>query len=513
MKKLILLTALLFVLLSCQSKTRPNIIFIMSDDHAEKAISAYDPSLIHTPNIDRLADEGVRFNNSYVTNSICAPSRAVLLTGKYGHINGKRDNRDVFNPNQMTFPKLLQKAGYQTAVIGKWHLKSTPEGFDTWRVLRGQGRYYNPVFYENGDTVKYEGYTTDIITDFVLEFLDGRNKNKPFCLLYHHKAPHRNWMPAERHIGMFKDIKFPLPETFYDDYKTREKTAGAQDMEIKNMYSGYDMKIHFLPGEREENSGGGRSMNWDGTDSWKNVYSGLTPSQKANFDSYYDEVNADYRNSNLSGKELEEWKYQRYMEDYLECIVSVDENIGRLLDYLDEHKLTKNTIVVYTSDQGFYLGEHGWFDKRFMYEESFSMPLLIRYPKGIKSGTVNNDFVMNLDFAPTFLDYAGVDIPEDIQGKSLRDLFENKEDEEWRESIYYHFYAYPAWHDVPKHDGVRNKQFKLIHYYDIGVWELFDLERDPNELNNVYEDGEYGRVRHSMEIKYYDIREEFKVED
>jgi arylsulfatase A-like enzyme len=512
MKKLFVLAAALLLLLSCQKETRPNIIFIMSDDHAEKAISAYDSTLIRTPNIDRLATEGIRFENSYVTNSICAPSRAVLLTGKYSHINGKRDNRDVFNPDQVTFPKLLQKAGYQTAVIGKWHLKSQPVGFDTWRVLQGQGRYYNPVFFENGDTVKYEGYTTDLITDFALEFIENRDKDKPFCLLYHHKAPHRNWMPASRHIGMFKDTKFPIPETFYDDYSTREKTAATQDMEVKNMYQGYDMKINFLEGEKEPYSGGGRSLGWDGTDSWKNVYSALTPEQKEVFDSYYAQVNTEFRNANLSGKELEEWKYQRYMEDYLACIVSVDENVGRVLDYLDNNKLAKNTIVVYTSDQGFYLGEHGWFDKRWMYEESFKSPLLIRYPKKIKRGRVDDKFVMNLDFAPTFLDYAGIEVPKEIQGRSLRSIFEEK-DEPWRQSMYYHYYAFPAWHDVPKHDGIRNKQFKLIHYYEIGVWELFDLENDPHELRNVYDDDEYSRVRNDLEIKYYDIREELKVED
>lgn len=512
MKKLIILFTVGLLLFSCQKETRPNIIFIMSDDHAEKAISAYDTTLIHTPNIDRLANEGIRFENSYVTNSICAPSRAVLLTGKYSHINGKRDNRDVFNPDQMTFPKLLQKAGYQTAVIGKWHLKSQPVGFDNWRVLKGQGRYYNPVFYENGDTVKYEGYTTDLITDFAFEFLDNRDKDKPFCLLFHEKAPHRNWMPAPRHIGMFKDKKFPIPETFYDDYKTRELTAGTQDMEVKNMYTGYDMKIHFLEGEREMNSGGGKSRNYDGTNSWKNVYKALNPEQKEAFDSYYDQVNANYRNDHLSGKELEEWKYQRYMEDYLACIVSVDENIGRVLDYLEANNLDKNTIVVYTSDQGFYLGEHGWFDKRFMYEESFKSPLLIRYPQKIKAGRVNDEFVMNLDFAPTFLDYAGVEIPEDIQGRSLRSIFEEK-DEDWREDIYYHYYAYPAWHDVPKQDGIRNKRYKIIHYYEIGIWELFDLEKDPYELNNVYEDEKYAKIRVEMTQKYQAKREELLVND
>jgi len=512
MKKLIVLLTAVLILFSCQKETRPNIIFIMSDDHAEKAISAYDTTLVRTPNIDRLADEGIRFDNSYVTNSICAPSRAVLLTGKYSHINGKRDNRDTFNPDQMTFPKLLQEVGYQTAVMGKWHLKSQPVGFDEWRVLQGQGRYYNPTFFENGDTVKYEGYTTDIITDMALNFIENRDKKRPFCLLYHHKAPHRNWMPAPRHIGMFKDTKFPLPETFYDDYTTREKTAATQDMEIKNMYQGYDMKINFLEGEKEPFSGGGRSLGWDGTDSWKNVYGALTPEQKEIFDSYYAGVNEEFRKANLSGRELEEWKYQRYMEDYLACIVSVDENIGRVLDYLDESGLAKNTIVVYTSDQGFYLGEHGWYDKRWMYEESFKSPLVIRYPQKIKKGRVEDKFVMNLDFAPTFLDYAGIEVPEDVQGMSLRPIFEEK-DEPWRQSMYYHYYAYPAWHDVPKHDGIRNKQFKLIHYYEIGVWELFDLEADPHELNNVFEDGEYSRIRNDLEIRYWDLREELKVED
>ncbi len=512
MKKIILLAISLIMLFSCQKRTQPNIIFIMSDDHAERAISSYDSTLVMTPNIDRLANEGIRFENSYVTNSICAPSRAVLLTGKYSHINGKRDNRDVFNPDQMTFPKLLQEVGYQTAVIGKWHLKSLPQGFDLWKVLKGQGRYYNPVFYEQGDTVTYEGYTTDIITDLALDFLDKRDKDRPFCLLFHHKAPHRNWMPAPRHIGMFKDRKFVLPETFYDDYKTRELTAGTQDMEVKNMYQGYDMKIHFLEGEREPYSGGGKSRNFDGTNSWKNVYNALTPEQKEVFDSYYDKVNEEFRNSDLSGKELEEWKYQRYMEDYLACIVAVDENIGRVLDYLDKNHLDENTIVVYTSDQGFYLGEHGWFDKRFMYEESFKSPLLIRYPKKIKGARVEDKFVMNLDFAPTFLDYAGVEIPEDVQGSSLRSIFEEK-DENWRQSVYYHYYAYPAWHDVPKHDGIRNKKYKLIHYYEINVWELFDLENDPHELNNVYDDDEYAHVKHDMTIKYYDKRKELLVNE
>ncbi len=513
MKKILMLMTVTLFILSCAGEKRPNIIYIMTDDHAERAISAYDTSLVRTPNIDRLANEGIRFTNSYVTNSICAPSRAVMLTGKYSHINGMKDNRDRFDGSQVTFPVLLQKAGYQTAMIGKWHLVSTPVGFDTWKVLQGQGSYYNPLFYENGDTVVHEGYVTDIITDMVLDFLDHRDKDRPFCVLYHHKAPHRSWMPAERHIGMFRDRKFELPETFYDDYGTREKTAGAQDMEVEDMYLGYDMKIHLLDGEREPYSGGGRSINWDATNSWKHVYRALTPSQKAVFDSYYDQVNLDYRSRKLSGNELTEWKYQRYLEDYLACIVAVDENIGRLLDYLDKEKLAKNTIVVYTSDQGFYLGDHGWFDKRFMYEESFTMPLIIRYPKKIKPGLVSSEFVMNLDFAPTFLDYAGVSIPEEIQGESMRGILEGREDGSWRESVYYHYYEYPAWHDVHKHDGVRNRDYKLIHFYDIGVWELFDLKKDPHELNNVYEDENYSVIRSEMKAEYEKLRKKYAVED
>jgi arylsulfatase A-like enzyme len=512
MRKYLVLLSAILLLLGCAGDKRPNIIFIMTDDHAEKAISAYDSSLIHTPALDRLAEEGIRFTNSYVTNSICAPSRAVMLTGKYSHINGLRDNGDLFDNTQTTFPKLLQEVGYQTAMIGKWHLRSTPTGFDTWKILHGQGSYYNPLFYENGDTVVHEGYVTDIITDMVIEFLDQREKNKPFCVLYHHKAPHRSWMPAGRHMGMFKDRKFELPETFYDDYSTREKTAGDQDMEIKDMFLGYDMKIHLLPGEKEPYSGGARSINWDPTGSWAQVYNALTPSQKAVFDRYYDEVNRDFRSLDLSGKELEEWKYQRYMEDYLACVVAVDENIGRLLDYLDKEKLSSNTIVVYTSDQGFYLGEHGWYDKRFMYEESFTMPLIIRYPKKIKPGLVSSEFVMNLDFAPTFLDYAGVEIPEDIQGESMRAVLENPDKAPWRESVYYHYYEYPAWHDVHKHDGVRNKNYKLIHFYDIGVWELFDLNKDPQELKNVYDDPDYSDILAEMKKEYEKLRKKYQVE-
>lgn len=512
-KSLLYSLACMLLLFGCSGNKQPNIIFIMSDDHAERAISAYDSSLIRTPGIDRLANEGIRFTNSYVTNSICAPSRAVMLTGKYSHINGLRDNGDLFDNTQMTFPKLLKEAGYQTAIIGKWHLRSTPTGFDTWKILHGQGSYYNPLFYENGDTVVHEGYVTDIITDMVIDYIEKRDKDKPFCVLYHHKAPHRNWIPAPRHIGMFKDRKFNLPETFYDDYSTREKTAGAQDMEVKNMYLGYDMKIHLFPGEKEPYSGGGRSINWDATGSWAHVYNALTPSQKAVFDSYYDQVNADYRGRDLQGRELEEWKYQRYMEDYLACIVSVDENISRLLDYLDKKKLNKNTIVVYTSDQGFYLGEHGWFDKRFMYEESFTMPLIIRYPKKIKPGLVSSDFVMNLDFAPTFLDYAGIEIPGEMQGESMRPVLENPDKAPWRETVYYHYYEYPAWHDVHKHDGVRSKDYKLIHFYDIGVWELFDLNRDPHELNNVYGEPAYREIQERMLAEYHKAREKYKVED
>ena len=471
-------------------QSRPNIIFIMTDDHTKQAMSAYGSNLIETPNLDRIANEGIRFDKSFVTNAICSPSRAVALTGKYSHINGVKDNRDIFDGKQQTLQQLLQSAGYQTSMIGKWHLKSKPTGFDIWNILPGQGAYYNPDFITEQGTVKHHGYVTELITDFAIETITQRDKSKPFAMMYFHKAPHRNWMPDIEDLGAFNDIDFPLPDTFFDDYHGRSAAAKNQDMRVEDMYSSFDMKLHV---EEETNTGG--NANWDALSEWNTVYSGMTKGQRLAWDNAYESDNKKFKDAKLTGVELAIWKYQRYIRDYLLTVKSVDDNVGRLLKYLDKSGLSNNTIIVYTSDQGFYLGEHGWFDKRFMYEESFGMPLAIRYPKMIKAGLVSDDLVMNLDLAPTLLDLAGVKIPKDMQGLSLKGIMQNGrlEDKqttgEWRDSVYYHYYEFPhGWHSVNRHRGVRTDRYKLIHYYDINEWELYDLDLDPKELNNIYAD-------------------------
>jgi arylsulfatase A-like enzyme len=463
----------------------PNIIVIMTDDHAQKAISSYDSTWLQTPNIDRLANEGVRFSNSFVTNSICSPSRAVLLTGQYSHRNGLRDNRDKFDGSQMTFPKLLQANGYQTAVVGKWHLRSVPTGFDYYNILIDQGQYYNPTMVENGDTTDIMGYTTDVITDLALRNISERDTTKPFMLMYHHKAPHRNWMPNLKHLDYFAGRKFPLPETFYDDYSTRSAAAREQDMRIENMYMSMDMKL--FPEDYGVETGTGGQPDFNAERNWQANYNRMTDTQKLAWDAHYDPIRKAFREANLSGNELIEWKYQRYMEDYLGSVVSVDENIGRLLEYLDANGLAENTLVIYTSDQGFYLGEHGWYDKRFMYEESLRTPLIMRFPDKIKAGVVNENLVMNLDLAPTILETAGVRVPSEMQGMSLQNVYNEPLAKDWRQSVYYHYYEYPhGWHAVKRHNGVRGNRFKLIHFYnDIDAWEFYDLEKDPNELVNL----------------------------
>ncbi|RED95671.1 sulfatase family protein [Marinoscillum furvescens] len=486
---------------------RPNILFIMADDHAQKAISAYGGGLIETPNIDRLAQEGALFENSFVTNSICAPSRAVMLTGKFSHINGKRDNLDVFDASQPMFPKLLQREGYETALIGKWHLKSTPQGFDDWKILIDQGDYYTPEFVTNTDTFQQEGYVTDIITDYVLDFLKGRKKQKPFCLFYHHKAPHRNWMPDLEDLKMFAEEDLPVPPTFFDDYEGREAAATAE-MRIADMFLSMDMKLH--PENYEVENGKGGNDRFDAESAWKGSYNRMTDAQKAAWDAHYDTINAAFANANLSGKELALWKYQRYMKDYLRCIKSVDDNVGRVLDYLDESGLAENTLVVYTSDQGFYLGEHGWYDKRFMYEQSFRTPLLMRLPGTVSPGLRVQELVQNIDYAPTFLDFARVDIPNDYQGLSLKSLL-TQQPVDWREALYYHYYEYPdGWHKVKRHYGVRTDRYKLIHFYhDIDTWELYDLQKDPDELNNLYGIDAYAEVQHRLHQKLKELRTQY----
>jgi arylsulfatase A-like enzyme len=464
---------------------RPNVIFIMSDDHDGQAISCYGSKVNQTPNVDRIAKEGMRFEHCFCTNSICAPSRAVILTGKYSHLNGVKDNVDKFDGAQQTGPKLLQQAGYETAIIGKWHLKTDPTGFDYWNILIDQGVYYNPPLIEMGQRKKHEGYVTEIITDLALQWLKGRKGDKPFYLMMHHKAPHREWEPAPKYLTLNEDKEIPEPPTLFDDYAGRGRAAHEQDMTIARTMNDKDVKL--------------------------TPPTGLTPEQKAKWDAAYGPKIKAFKEANLQGKDLIRWKYQRYMHDYLACIASVDDSVGQVLDYLRQAGLADNTIVIYTSDQGFYLGEHGWFDKRWMYEKSLHMPLLVRYPKEIKAGSVNRDMVMNLDFAETFLDYAGARVPDDMQGRSLRPILQGQTPSDWRKSIYYHYYEYPAVHSVKRHYGIRTERYKLIHFYfDIDEWELYDLKNDPDEMHNVYNDPAYADTVKQLTAELKQLRAKYK---
>ncbi len=499
----LLFAAVLLLAYACSpAKTdQPNIIFIISDDHAEQAISAYGHDLNQTPNIDRLAKEGVRFTNATVTNSICAPSRAVILTGKHSHQNGLINNEVTFDGSQTTFPKLLKEVGYHTAIVGKWHLKSEPTGFDQWMVLPGQGEYYNPDFRTPQGIVRIPGYVTNIITDKALEWLDGiTGQDKPFCLMVQHKAPHRNWMPAPEFLNHFDEANIPVPDNFFDDYATRGRAAREQEMEIdKIMFEGYDLKL-TKPGTDEIIG-----------DGWGDWYQRMSDEQKVNWHNAYRAKNEAFYSAKLSGDEKALWKYQRYMQDYLSTIESVDVSVGQILDYLDQNGLSDNTIVVYTSDQGFYLGEHGWFDKRFMYEESLSTPLLMRYPQAVEKGWVCDKLVQNLDFAPTFLDYAGVEAPDEMQGLSMRPVLEQSADE-WRDAVYYHYYEYPGIHAVKRHYGISTGRYKLIHfYYDTDEWELYDLETDPHEMNNLYGKADYASLTEQLKKRLNELRQEYEV--
>jgi len=490
-----------------QPQKRPNIVFIMSDDHAYQAISAYNDQLILTPHIDRIAKEGMLFTNASVTNSICAPSRAVILTGKHSHLNGKIDNRMPFDTTNVTFPQLLQKAGYQTAMFGKLHFGNNPKGFDEFKILPGQGAYYNPDFITNKGDTTVIGYTTDIITDFILDWMENRRDSvKPFLLMYLHKAPHRTWMPAERHYKEYTQKSFPIPETLFDDYSNRGEAAKTAEMTLlHHMDLRYDLKlsdsIHDALGINEKR---------------KNPARRLTPEQRATWDAVYDSISEDFakRYPAMNDSTLTLWKYQRYMQDYLACIAAVDENVGRLLNYLDENQLADNTLVVYTSDQGFYLGEHGWFDKRFMYEESFKTPLLIKWPHVITPGTTREEMVQNLDFAQTFLEIAGVASPPDMQGESLVPLLQG-ETEKWdREAVYYHYYEYPGAHAVKRHYGIATEDYKLMHfYYNVDEWELYDRKKDLLEVNNVYDDPEYAEVVEELKKRLGELRVKYKDSD
>ena len=469
---------------------RPNIVFIFSDDHAYQAISAYnDPrKLIETPNIDRIAKEGMRLDRCLVTNSICGPSRASVLTGKYSHKNGFYNNSNSkFDGTQVTAPKLLQAAGYQTAVIGKWHLMSDPTGFDFWQILPGQGVYYNPPMIRNGEKIKNDGYVTDIITDASLDWLKKRDKTKPFLLMCQHKAPHREWEPALRHLNHDNDRKYDEPPTLFDDYSGRGIAEHDQDMMLAKTITPKDMKLVPIPQQ--------------------------TPEQKKEWDAYYEPRNEAFRNANLSGNELTAWRYQRYMHDYLGCIKAVDESVGRVLKYLDDEGLSENTIVIYSADQGFFLGEHGWFDKRWIFEESLRAPLLVRWPGVTKTASTTRDIVSNLDFAETFLDAAGVPIPKEMQGRSMRPVLAGQTPADWRKAFYYQYYEYPQPHHVRPHYGVITDRYKLVQFYGTGedYTELFDLKEDPRELKSVSGQPAYAATEKELQGELARLRKELEV--
>nr|WP_298995999.1 sulfatase [uncultured Allomuricauda sp.] len=496
---------------------RPNIIFIMSDDHAYQAISAYDNRLIQTPNIDRIGKEGIVFTNACVSNSICAPSRATILTGKHTHINGKVDNQMPFDTTQVTFPQIFQEAGYQTAMFGKLHFGNNPKGVDEFMILPGQGSYINPDFItKTGDTTRIEGYVTDVITDLTLDWLDKkRDTVKPFMLMYLHKAPHRPWWPRPDKFKEFLGKEFPEPQSLFDTYENRGTAARTAEMNLLNdMMYNHDSKIRPAVTARMKNLSP-KVREYEG--GFDNPYTArITEAQKAAYEPILDIINDDFEKNwpNMTEEEKMKWKYQRYMQDYLACVSSVDDNIGRVLSYLDENDLSDNTIVVYTSDQGFYLGEHGWFDKRFIYNESFKTPLLIRWPNQIKPGITNEEMVQNLDFAQTFLDAAQIEAPEDMQGESLMPLLTSNTEEWTRDAVYYHYYEYPAVHQVKRHYGIVTIDYKLAHfYYDVDEWELYDRKKDPQEMNNVYNDPAYADVVKELKVKLGELRVQYKDSD
>ena len=509
-----------------ETKRKPNILFIMSDDHAYQAISAYNDKLITTPNIDRIANEGMLFTNACVTNSICAPSRAVILTGKHSHLNGKIDNKAKFDDTQITFPQLFQKAGYQTAMFGKLHFGNNPKGVDDFLILPGQGSYINPKFIGKDKDTIITGYVTDVITDLTIDwFKNKREENKPFLMMYLHKAPHRAWWPSPEKFAEFYEKEFPEPETLFDDYSGRGTAAKTAEMNIlTHMQYMHDSKVR--PSIFEEMGkvepeivyvkGDGTLMRPNDQGFYR-PFGRANKEQKKKYDVTLDKISEDFKTNwpKMNNQEKMKWKYQRYMQDYLATISSVDDNVGRVLNYLEETGLDENTIVVYTSDQGFYLGEHGWFDKRFIYDESFKTPLMIKWPNVIKPGTTSEEMVQNLDFAQTFLEAAMIKAPDDMQGESLIPLLKG-DTEKWnRDAVYYHYYEYPSVHMAKRHYGIVNKEFKLVHfYYDVDEWELYDRLKDPNEMNNVYNDPGYKEVvdklteeLREIRIKYQDSEE------
>lgn len=499
---------------SSSHKQKPlNILFMMSDDHAYQAISAYHhpiSRLAPTPNIDRIAKQGATFTRNYCANSLCAPSRACIITGKHSHANGyMRNDTGTFDGSQLTVPKVFRAHGYQTALLGKWHIPTDPTGFDFWRIFPGQGDYVNPVLFEpdgkGGKTRKvYNGYATDLITDMAIHWLDQeRDKQKPFFFMLHHKAPHRNWIPPERYYNLFDNTVFPEPQNFFDNYNNR-KAAAAQDMSIlKTFRPAADLKLfpsrdeHTLP-------------------KWM-FPSNMKQEKIQRFvDAYVEKNNRYFDTKTAAGDQWtwqkeQSWRYQRYLQDYLACIRAVDDSVGRMLDYLQENGLADNTIIIYASDQGFFLGEHGWFDKRFMYEESFRMPLLMTCPGLIQKGITIDELTQNIDFAPTFLDLCGIQVPDEMQGVSFRRLLKGEKPHNWRKSLYYHYYEYPAEHSVRRHCGVTTKRWKLIHFYQQDDWELYDLETDPMEMNNLYGQAGMENITAELKTELQRLQELYKV--
>ena len=522
MKKIYVLLVLIFLSACSDKDERPNILFIMSDDHAYQAISAYDDRLIQTPNIDRIADEGILFTNACVTNSICAPSRAVILTGKHSHLNGKIDNHAKFDTTQVTFPQLFQKAGYQTAMYGKLHFGNNPKGVDDFLILPGQGDYINPKFLGKEKDTLITGYVSDVITDLTLNwFKTKRDKSKPFMMMYLHKAPHRAWWPSPEKFAEFYEKTFPEPETLFDDYSNRGTAAKTAEMNLlTHMQYMHDSKVR--PSVIEEMGkvepeivyvrGDGTLMRPTAR-GFYGPFGRANEEQKKKYDITLDKISADFKENwpTMNDTQKMKWKFQRYMQDYLATISSVDDNVGRVLDYLEETGLDDNTIVVYTSDQGFYLGEHGWFDKRFIYDESFKTPLMVKWPNKIKPGITNDEMVQNLDFAQTFLEAAMIDVPDDMQGESLMPLLLSENDKWTREEVYYHYYEYPSVHMAKRHYGIVTKEFKLVRfYYDVDEWELYDRLNDPNEMNNVYDDPAYADVVKDLTERLANLRVKYK---
>ena len=484
---------------------RPNILFVYSDDHATAAIGAYRSHLAGvapTPNLDRLAAEGVLFERAFCTNAICAPARAVVLTGRHSHLNGVRDNGAVFDGTQVTFPKLLQGAGYRTALFGKWHLKSDPTGFDHWEILPGQGDYYAPDFVTEDGKRRRPGYVTDVVTDLALEWLrEGADDERPFLAMVQHKAPHRSWMPGPEQLELFAGRDLPQPATLLDDYAGRGTPARVQEMTIaEHMHPAYDLKIPPLEGQE-----------LDGMSRWAgDLIARMSPSQREAWRAAFGPRNAAFRAADLEGDELVRWKYQRYIKNYLRCIASIDDNVGRLLDWLDESGLAESTIVVYSSDQGFFLGEHGWYDKRFMYEPALRLPLIVRWPGVTPEGARVTQLVQNLDLAPTLLEAAGVGVPADVQGASLVPLLAGEQPRAWRRSIYYEYFE-KGIHAVQPHYGVRTERYKLMRFHELDEWELYDLERDPLELTSVHDDPGYADVRTELERELTRLRDQALV--